>query len=163
MKRSGKWYRKNERQVMRLLGLKPTKNSGSGWIEKEDGQSDDVLCQLKSTDANSIKVDLKDLHTLEYNASVAKKLPVFAIQFINSDDVYCIVKPELLQQMAEYLELETTEGLDLGIAMDLGDAKELRSEAVQQCRRMIRSSNDAREEVRNEYKRKYKKKRRSAL
>jgi hypothetical protein len=28
MKRSGKFYRKNEAEVMRDLGLKPTKNSG---------------------------------------------------------------------------------------------------------------------------------------
>ena len=27
MKRSGKFYRKNEAEVMRALGLKPTKNS----------------------------------------------------------------------------------------------------------------------------------------
>lgn len=51
MKRSGKFYRKNEAEVMESLGLKPTKNSGSGWVEKEDGQSDEIICQLKSTDA----------------------------------------------------------------------------------------------------------------
>ena len=39
MKRSGKFYRRNEQDVMAQLGLQPTKNSGSGWIEKEDGQS----------------------------------------------------------------------------------------------------------------------------
>ena len=61
MKRSGKFYRNNEAQVMKSLGLTPTKNSGSGWIEKEDGQSEHVICQLKSTDANSIKVNKKDL------------------------------------------------------------------------------------------------------
>ena len=32
MKRSGKFYRKNEAEVMKALGLKPTKNSGSGWV-----------------------------------------------------------------------------------------------------------------------------------
>ena len=31
-KRSTRFYRKNEREVMQSLGLKPTKNSGSGWI-----------------------------------------------------------------------------------------------------------------------------------
>ena len=67
MKRTTKFYRKNEEEVMESLGLKPTKNSGSGWIEKEDGQSDNVICQLKSTDAQSIKVNQKDLRMLEYN------------------------------------------------------------------------------------------------
>ena len=58
-KRTGKFYRKNEAEVMKSLGLIPTKNSGSGWIEKEDGQNDYVICQLKSTDAQSIKVTKK--------------------------------------------------------------------------------------------------------
>jgi hypothetical protein len=31
-KRTTKFYRKNEEEVMESLGLKPTKNSGSGWI-----------------------------------------------------------------------------------------------------------------------------------
>ena len=35
MKRSGKFYRNNEKEVMRALGFKPTFNSGSAWIEKE--------------------------------------------------------------------------------------------------------------------------------
>lgn len=32
MKRSGKFYRKNEADVMKMIGLNPTKNSGSGWL-----------------------------------------------------------------------------------------------------------------------------------
>lgn len=32
MLRSGKFYRRNEAEVMRSLGLRPTKNSGSGWV-----------------------------------------------------------------------------------------------------------------------------------
>lgn len=30
--RSFKFYRQNESEVMKTLGMKPTKNSGSGWI-----------------------------------------------------------------------------------------------------------------------------------
>ena len=104
MKRSGKFYRKNEADVMRQLGFRPTKNSGSGWVEKEDGISEDAICQLKSTDANSIKVNKKDLDVLSYNAAVAHKLPVFAIQFLQSNEVYLIIKPELLCESAKYIE-----------------------------------------------------------
>lgn len=32
MTRTIKFYRKNEREVMKRLGFKPTKNSGSGWV-----------------------------------------------------------------------------------------------------------------------------------
>ena len=32
MLRSGKFYRRNEAEVMKSLGLRPTKNSGSSWV-----------------------------------------------------------------------------------------------------------------------------------
>ena len=43
-KRSTKFYRKNEAEVMKSLGMKPTKNSGSEWVEKEDGQNEQLIC-----------------------------------------------------------------------------------------------------------------------
>ena len=61
-KRSTKWYRKNESEVMHRLGLKPTKNSGSGWIEKCDGESRHFLCELKSTDHESFSIKQSVLH-----------------------------------------------------------------------------------------------------
>ena len=128
MKRSGKFYRKNEADVMRSLGLKPTKNSGSGWIEKEDGQNDYIICQLKSTDAASIKVNQKDIRILEYNASVASKLPVFAIQFLNTNEVWLMMKPEDVTNVAQYIETgecdkqENMFGIEAG--EDVGEVKQ---------------------------------------
>ena len=87
-KRSTKFYRKNEQEVMEALGLRATKNSGSGWIEKEDGQNDYLICQLKSTDAQSIRINQKDIRILESNANVAHKIPIFAIQFLNTGEVW---------------------------------------------------------------------------
>ena len=103
MKRSGKFYRNNEREVMKLLGLEPTPNSGSGWLVKEDGQSENIICQLKSTDNNSIKINKLDLDKLSYNSLVAHKLPVFAIQFLNSNEVFLVVKPEDITDIAKYI------------------------------------------------------------
>ena len=80
-RRSTKFYRKNEADVMSALGLKPTKNSGAGWVEKEDGQNDHLIAQLKSTDAASISIKHRDIEILEANALVAHKVPVFVIQF----------------------------------------------------------------------------------
>lgn len=99
--RSGKWYRNNEAEVMKDLGFNPTKNSGSGWIEKEDGQTEKLICQLKSTDKESIKVNRLDLDKLKYNASVSHKLPVFVIQFIQSNETYLIIKPEYIKEISE--------------------------------------------------------------
>lgn len=102
--RTFKFYRKNEQEVMKSLGLEPTLNSGSTWIEKEDGQNDFVICQLKSTDGQSIKVNQKDLRTLEYNSNVAKKLPMFAIQFINNGEVWLMMKPVDVSEIAKYID-----------------------------------------------------------
>lgn len=158
MKRSGKFYRKNEAEVMKSLGLNPTKNSGSGWIEKEDGQSENVICQLKSTDAESIRLHKKDFDVLNYNAAVAHKLPVFAIQFIQSNEVYLLVKPDLLQEVAQYIE--TGEYIDKNsfIGIDLSEHENMTTTRS----RIIKSSSRAREQFNKEKENRFKKEKRSA-
>jgi len=103
MKRSGRFYRKNEKEVMESLGLRPTINSGSTWLEKEDGTNDYLICQLKSTDAQSIRVQQKDIRMLEHNAAIEHKIPIFAIQFLNTGEVWLMAKPGDFQDVAEYL------------------------------------------------------------
>lgn len=158
MKRSGKFYRKNEAEVMKSLGLNPTKNSGSGWIEKEDGQSENVICQLKSTDAESIRLHKKDFDVLNYNAAVAHKLPVFAIQFIQSNEVYLLVKPDLLQEVAQYIE--TGEYIDKNsfVGIDLSEHEYMTTTKS----RVIKSSSRAREQFNKEKENRFKKEKRSA-
>lgn len=156
MRRSGKWYRKNEEDVMRRLGLEPTKNSGSGWIEKEDGQSEHIICQLKSTDASSIRVVKQDLDTLAHNAQVAHKLPVFVVQYLQSDEVYLVLKPEVLEQVAQYLQTGVVEHKQ----SELDELSE--HVPVSKPKRVIRSSADAREEIARERAEKYRRKERSA-
>lgn len=160
MKRSGKFYRKNEAEVMESLGLDPTPNSGSGWVVKEDGQNENVICQLKSTDASSIKISKFDIDRLEYNASVANKLPVFAIQFLQSNEVFLLVRPELLQEVSEYIEsgnVETTNSF-LGIE-DIDTLECTRSTD----NKKIKSSSKAKEMFRKQQNDKYRKERKSAL
>lgn len=158
MKRSGRFYRRNEAEVMESLGLKPTKNSGSGWVEKEDGQSENVICQLKSTDANSIKVNKKDLDVLSYNAAVTHKLPVFAIQFLQSNEVYLIIKPEMLCDAAKYIETGEYVSANEFVGIDLSEHEEV----TVSTKKVIRSSSNAREDFKRENERKFKKEKRSA-
>ena len=158
MKRSGKFYRKNEADVMRSLGLEPTPNSGSGWLVKEDGQSEYVICQLKSTDANSIKVNKKDLDVLSYNAAVAHKLPVFAIQFLQSSEVYLIVKPEMLCEAAKYIETGEYESANEFVGIDLSEHETMTSK----IKKVVKSSSNARERFNKENERKFKKEKKSA-
>ena len=157
--RSFKFYRKNEEEVMKSLGLKPTKNSGSGWIEKEDGQNDYVIGQLKSTDSQSIKVIQKDIRTLEKNAMIEHKIPMFAIQFLNTGEVWLMLKPEDLPDAAEYIltgSIKENRLEQLGI--DLEASEDLRAIS----HKSIKSSGSSRERFHEQQNKKYNKKR-SAL
>jgi len=149
MKRTYKFYRKNEQDVMRDLGLDPTPNSGSGSIIKEDGVSESVICQLKSTDKESMRILHEDFRKLEYNASVCHKLPVFAIQFLQSNSVYIMVKPEDLMKVAESFA-------EHGVRMVADENLKEPEIEVQQIRkvRTIKSSSNKREEFHENIKRK---------
>lgn len=158
-KRSGKFYRKNEQEVMRSLGLEPTPNSGSGWIVKEDGQTDDLICQLKSTDANSIKINKNDLDTLEYNSLVAHKLPVFAIQFLQSNEVYLVLRPEDLKDVVKFIKTgKVSEEMFLGVEELTGDSD---SEPDVPKRKIV-SSSKGRNAFMKEHEKQFKKKSKSA-
>ena len=157
MRRSGKFYRNNEKEVMRSLGLEPTPNSGSGWIVKEDGQSDEVICQLKSTDANSIKINKSDLDTLEYNSLVSHKLPVFVIQFLQSNQSYLVLKPEDLSDIVKYIKTgEISEKRFDSVEIIDVEEKEIKP------RKMIGSSYKARKAFERENEKLYSKKERKA-
>jgi hypothetical protein len=143
---------------MKSLGLKPTKNSGSGWVEKEDGISDAVICQLKSTDKESIKLNKRDIDVLNYNAGVCHKMPVFAIQFLQSNEVYLLVKPNMLTDVAKYIETGTYTSQNDFLDLDVSDVEETTAKA----KRKIKSSSSARIRFNEENEKKFKKERRSA-
>ena len=142
MKRSGKFYRKNEKEVMESLGLRPTINSGSTWIEKEDGVNDYLICQLKSTDAQSIRVQQKDIRMLEKNAYTEHKIPIFAIQFLNTGEVWLMAKPGDFQDVAQFL--------DTGVLQRDTDTPVYIPENARPETRVIKSSSSAREEYEKE-------------
>ncbi len=155
MKRNGKFYYRNEREVMQALGMEQVAGSGSGWVSKEDGENDDVLCQLKSTDAQSIRVRKLDIETLEYHAHVSHKLPVFAINFLSDNSTYLLVSPESLSELAEYLTTgEKPQVIEESLRID--------SVASQAPRRMVGSSAHGREEMQREIESAYERKGRDA-
>lgn len=158
MKRSGKFYRNNEKEVMKLLGLEPTPNSGSGWLVKEDGQNENVICQLKSTDNNSIKINKLDLDKLSYNSLVVHKLPVFAIQFLNSNEVYLLVKPEDITDIAKYINTGERPKIELDF-INIPDTKQNR---IQKDVKIIKSSSNSRKRFMSEHDDRYTKKSKSA-
>lgn len=121
-KRSTKFYRKNEAEVMERLGLSPTKNSGAGWVEKCDGQNELFICELKSTDKESYGLKQKTLQELEYHACVAHKIPIFALQFLNRDEIWVAITED---EFKEYMEFKKQKQLERHLSPLLEQEEEI--------------------------------------
>ena len=159
MKRSGKFWYKNEKDVMKELGLKQVPGSGNGWVSKEDGENEHILCQLKSTDANSIRVQKQDIDKLEYHALVSKKLPVFAIQFVSTGQVYLVIKPLDVPDIAKFIDTGIYTPKDDEGLRELLDDSERRSK---KAKPKVKSSANAREAWHKARSERFKKKENSA-
>lgn len=121
-KKTSKYYFKNEKELMRSLGLNPTPGSGNKII-KEDGQNDKIIAQLKSTEKDSITIKLNDLTTLLYNATITHKVPIFINQFVNGP-ILISVRLNDFPIVAEYLQTGTYKTYDESIMV--GDESEER-------------------------------------
>lgn len=128
---------------MEKFGLKGTPQSGAGFLIKEDGYNENVLCQLKSTDAQSFKLTLDDIDKLEYHATVEHKIPVFIIDFLGRDEQYLVLKPENLVDLSEYLTLPKSR-LESKIEAHKGIVNELieGQEVERNKKRMIKSGSN---------------------
>lgn len=155
MRRSGKFYYRNERETMEMLGMRQVPGSGNGWVAKEDGENEHLLCQLKSTDGNSIGVKKIDIDKLLLNAETEHKLPVFAVQFLKSGEVYLLVRPIDIEEVAEYLDTGVVKRSDED---DIVEVKKVKAKK----KPVVRSSKSAREQFKAENDRRFKKKERSA-
>ena len=158
MRRSGKDWLKNEQEVMKLLGLEQVPGSGSSWLAREDGSTEDVLCQLKSTDASSIRIQKQDVDELLVNATIEHKLPVFAIQFRESNEVYLVVRPLDLPDLAKYIKSGKTLHKPSDVQQTVSDDFKKQSKS----KRVIKSSKSARDKFSCMNSKKYEKKGKSA-
>ena len=104
MRRSGKFYSRNEKETLSKLGLKPAPMSGAGWIVKEDGENEVAMVQLKSTDSSSYRLDMLDMKKLEYHADVSNKVPIFLVQFLKQDKIYAIIDVDNIQDLFKALK-----------------------------------------------------------
>lgn len=80
-----RFWRKNEKKLMKKMGMKATFGSGNTWIEKEDGENENFLVQAKSTKAKSISLKKQDILDLFDNAAVLDKTGVFVLDFVDRD------------------------------------------------------------------------------
>ena len=136
---------------MESLGLKQVKGSGNVWnSSKEDGENDYILCQLKSTDAQSIRVQQLDIHKLVEHATLSKRLPVFAIQFLNNNEVWLMARPEDFTQVAQYIDTGECERPETDMLQEMEIEVKKRKP-----KKVVTSSQDAREAFNEEQKKKY--------
>jgi len=60
--------------------------SGSSPLDKEDGKSERILAQLKSTNGRSVTLHFDDLQELRKNAAIAGgKKPLFILDFAHEN------------------------------------------------------------------------------
>lgn len=105
-KRTGKFYFRNEKELLSRLGLTPAPQSGAGDVVKEDGENERIMVQLKSTDSDSYRLQMLDVKKLEYHAEVSHKVPVFLIQFLKHDKVYAVFELDYLEDIYNSLLLK---------------------------------------------------------
>lgn len=144
MRRKGKFYSKNEKEVMKGLGLTPAPASGAGWIVKEDGENELSMVQLKSTDSTRYTLDMLDMKKLEYHAQVSNKIPIFLVQFLQEDRMYAIVPVDSI--------------LDLSKTLETGHVQErisIKPEKLVSSRALIRSSKTSRDKFFEEKEKQY--------
>lgn len=114
-RRKGNFWSKNEKEKMKMLGLIPTPQSGAGELWKEDGHNDYVICQLKSSEKESIRVNKLDIEKLLYHAEIDNKIPIFVIEFIDGP-MMIAAPPEELGNLAKYLNNEIYERKAIEVA-----------------------------------------------
>lgn len=142
-KRSGKFYYRNERETLDALGFKQVAGSGNGWLDKEDGESETTLVQLKSTDKSSYRLDMLDMKKLEYHAEVAHKIPLFLVQFLQQDKIYAIISVDNicdLQKMFETGEVSKDKVIDTSEVKVRNRNVSSSSKAMKQYRREVKNT-----------------------
>jgi hypothetical protein len=90
-----KKWNKREKEIMKLLGLKPQPASGSGWLLKEDGESSKLMAQLKSTEQKAIRIDRQVIKDLVYHARLSHKVPILVLDYVDDFLLVCARKDDL--------------------------------------------------------------------
>lgn len=100
---SKRWVNREKYVIGKVLKLRRSKGSGSGWLEKEDGEDDGIIAQLKSTDGKALAVKRQDVIDLMYHAVVSHKLPVFVLDFV-PDMLLVAMRPTDVVKIAKQVE-----------------------------------------------------------
>jgi Holliday junction resolvase len=79
--RSGKYWKRKEREVIRQLGARSTANSGATWSQKGDGLLGSWCIEVKTTTKDVFKLTAKVLSKLRSDAEVMSRSPMLVVNF----------------------------------------------------------------------------------
>ena len=103
MARKAKFWFDSEKKIMRRLNLKPQPMSGAGYLHKEDGENDELLVQLKSTEAKSISVSRQLWRDLVFHADTSHKTPVLVLDLLGDVLLVCC-EPQDLEKVSKSMK-----------------------------------------------------------
>lgn len=87
---SSKWTKRERLILEHVLKMRRQPASGAGQLHKEDGVSEDLLVQLKSTEQQTIGIHRDDVLILLRHAQTTGKRPVFALDFVDGPLLLCV-------------------------------------------------------------------------
>lgn len=93
---------RQERATARRFDGSVNAGSGNGWVRKSDVRSDDVLFEMKYTDAKSFSLKRDDLTKAEKYALIDGREMVFGISFSGKDD-YVVIPHEYYERLHDAL------------------------------------------------------------
>lgn len=99
------WVKREKKTLLRI-GLSPQPGSGNGEMRKEDGESDRLLAQLKSTAGKAISLRLLDWQQLDKHAFAAGKTPLFLLEFVDGPLLLCF-RPDDFPAVVKHFEENT--------------------------------------------------------
>lgn len=104
---------KREKEVLNELGIKPIAFSGSkSEYGREDGESDTLLAQVKSTQGKAASVRKLDWDQLDKHALIVHKVPVFVLDFADSDEVLICFRPRDIKKVYKHFRKKDAQGQD---------------------------------------------------
>jgi len=104
---------RQERSLAKQLQGTVNAGSGNGWVRKGDVRSEQELWECKITSAKSYSLKQSDLETLNNQALMDGRIPIFLIEFMKTGDSFVVLSKDDFMEMRTKLGHEAENQLSL--------------------------------------------------
>ena|SRR5260221_3625950 len=101
-------WNERERYILSKLGLRRQPLSGGGDLFKEDGESERLIVQLKSTEGKGLTVTRQVWKEVAAHAVTSHKTPMLVLDFVGGPTLLCIL-PEHLDEIYTHFQGDVQE------------------------------------------------------